>query len=218
MSELREKMWTKYVTEIGAYMQQGCKEVFKAGLMTIGGRDAPSARDRLGWPPDLLQAYSEQENIGWIQVLYGRLSTKWERCFSELVDENQIIQHRRTRQLIQQSWTYGLDVWTLRNELVHGSEGQVSKLDQLRVAELIKVLYRELRPRIDSYQQKQLFPYTEPEMLHHPYHSQIAWTEQLRFLYPEMYIEIASTAMGRHQAMRGLDMAQAKGGRQFEYD
>ena len=39
----------------------------------------PSPETREGWPPELREAYSTQELIGWDQVLLGRIAKDWEQ-------------------------------------------------------------------------------------------------------------------------------------------
>ncbi len=89
-----------------------------------------------------------------------------------------------------------MDMWLARNELVHGPDGQTSSMELKRTTELIKAVYRELLPTV-TYRRDEVFRLGEHDMLRQTYQSQIAWLEQLKFLYKERYIEIEVATVGK---------------------
>lgn len=70
--------------------------------------------------------------------------------------------------------------------MVHGNMGGPSLRDQTRAEATIRVLFRDLRPRV-TYRLKDVFDRTAAEMLGTPYQNQVAWIERIKLLYPQDY-------------------------------
>ena len=109
------------------------------------GVDPPTSDTIAEWPEELREAYSAQENIGWIQVFYGRLSSRWESIATSAVSET--IPGNRfswTSKLIRWCWGFGIDLWLARNTLVHASNGAVSLQEKHILWAKISALYEHM--------------------------------------------------------------------------
>jgi len=207
---IRQGEWNTLRTDIRNITDAGCREVFILGLGTVLGLECPTNADRQDWPSELTAAYEAQVDIGWDQVLYGRVSTNWENLAqSSARDPNICHQYRWTRKVIRKCWQFGLNLWKARNAIVHGTEGTVSKVEQDRTREIIRAMYRELEPRI-QHGREEVFPLTEDDMLRQTYQTQIAWLSQLRYLYADTYGDIAEEAVGKLHSDLELELQRLR--------
>lgn len=71
----------------------------------------------------------------------------------------------------------------------------VSRLEISKTKAIVTALYRELR-HIAQNRWTILNPMSKMEMLEQPHQTQVAWLEQMKYLYEDAYIEIARTAVG----------------------
>lgn len=70
-----------------------------------------------------LEAYQVQEAIGWQQVLLGQITAKWEQLANNNGSEDAgKKRYMWTGRVTRLAWKYGLDVWQMRNKIVHGSD------------------------------------------------------------------------------------------------
>jgi len=200
MRQINKIRWKQYLKDIGDEKDNGRKHVFQVGLKTLMGGESPPLREKREWPRDLQLAFQAQEEIGWDQVLSGRIAKQWERQeVHKTKDISRVSSNRWTRKIIRLSWDYGLEIWKTRNEMVHGNDGNISKMEQSQTTMLVKTMYRELRPMI-QHRREEVFSVDEKTRLEQNWASQIAWLEQLRFLYPEKYQEIAKSTIGKFNA------------------
>lgn len=93
------------------------------------------------------------------------------------------------------SWQFGLDCWKVRNQMVHGSKGGVSRLELERIQDIIKLMYRKVIPAVSTSQLKD-FSQNEDEVLRLPYQSQVAWLGQLKYILPDEYNEVLRNEHG----------------------
>ena len=59
-------------------MVKSFQQVFRAVHLTALGEPHPPDETTREWPQDLQEVYKVQMNIGWDQILYGRLVKPWE--------------------------------------------------------------------------------------------------------------------------------------------
>ena len=195
--EIRDHRWKLFCAAVECHTPGGCRQVFLAGLGTLTGFDPPTQETIHDWPKALQVAYTEQDDIGWDQILKGRLSKSWEVVAQRKVEGSRHSgSYTWIRRMIRLGWRYGMDMWLARNELVHGPDGQTSSMELKRTIELIKAVYRELLSTV-TYRRHEVFRLGEDDMLRQTYQSQIAWLEQLKFLYKERYIEIEAATVGK---------------------
>ena len=194
LRRIREQRKNKLLTQICDGIDPACAAVFTAGLNTVFGSSAPAERTKQDWPSRLQESYDTQEGIGWINVLYGRMAGQWE----QMAEYNGAVVHGSdkfvwTGKVIRLSWDFGLDLWKIRNQMVHGNGTGPSLGEQNRVSAIITAMYRDLLPRV-TYRTNEIFSKTEVEMQNLPYQSQVAWIERLKFLFPIDFMEIEQSS------------------------
>ena len=79
-------------------------------------------------PSDLQQAFEIQHRIGWHQVVYAA-------------------QYKWSRKIIHMFWAYRLELWKIRDTLVHGNPGDFSKLEKHKIEHIIHQTYQHLFPQ-----------------------------------------------------------------------
>ena len=190
MKDIRAREWSKYVADMGKSTNPEFTAVLLAGLATIVGAESPNESTRSNWSSGVRAAFESQETIGWEQVLYGRVSKLWDGDVL-LHSNNGELSHRKWAPgAINRSWTFGLDMWTVRNQLVHGTTSGVSQIEQHRVKRLICIMQRELVPKIDPGMRESVRRPTT-ELLSLQYQCQLAWLGKLKFLFPVWYKTLA---------------------------
>ena len=217
LSQIREKQWQQYTSEINKITPDGCKQVFLVGLNTVNGQATPTRETIHDWPSELQDAFSSQENIGWEQVLVGRVAKCWGQVVKDMsYNPTDATQSQWIRQVIRRSWRYGLDVWKARNELVHGNDGGPSKLEVKNTLEIVRAMYSYLYSIPDSHK-SEILPLDEAEMLQQPYQVQIAWLGRIKHVYPEDYSDIVTATLGkvRTEAATELSCLRATGLKTF---
>ena len=190
MSTLRTAHWKPFCSQICSNTASGFKEIFLSGLNTILGGQHPNTDTQAQWPSQFRQAYAVQTQIGWEQVLYGRLAQEWDALAQYRGTRGiDTVTGMWTRRAIKMSLKLGTELWTIRNQLVHGSTGEPSKLEKNRVHELIQLVRQELLPELDSNLQQIFFKPLE-ELLLLPHQSQLAWLGKVKFCSPRKYKEL----------------------------
>ena len=139
--------WNRLTSEILSQTDPSFAAIFRHGLDTVRGKTIADERTMAEWPSLVRAVYDIQAQIGWDQVFYGRLATQWEEQshFKGRLTPN-MEATPWTSQAIRRCWKFGLELWSARNQLVHGNQGGPSMRDQTRVEATIRVLFRDLRP------------------------------------------------------------------------
>jgi hypothetical protein len=89
-----------------------------------------------GYPDEFVELIYSQNAIGWRQLFNGKWSKHWARIQGTHVGESQdhetsIIGDKWNVAIIQTIWIQWRDLWTTRNETVHGHDVQTRKLAEL---------------------------------------------------------------------------------------
>ena len=101
-------------------------------------------------------------------------------------------------------WDYGLDIWAIRNTLVHGNTGEISQLEKVKLDKMITALYQQVLPHDYSWKHD-MFMLSEPARAATSYHSKRAWIESIRILIPKKFKELERTVIGDLQSDVNLD-------------
>ena len=164
----------------------------------------PTEREKQQWPVALQTAFNDQTTIGWEQILYGRIATSWKRAdTSKDADRGDETSDPWVRKMIRVNWKFGIDLWSFRNELIHGTEGPALRAAGAQTTELVRDIYLHLRPRVQRGKDL-LFPTGEGHVEHQSSQSQLAWLEQIRFLYPAEYKETEDITIERMRIERDV--------------
>ncbi len=135
--------------------------------------------------------------------MFGRMTSTI--CIWDSLAQYETLQGKDMRsgiwlgKVIRLSWKYGLELWTVRNQLVHGSVTGVSLMEHKRVVTLITALYREL-PLMVPQSTTIVFGLTKEEMMALSYHSQLAWLGHVKYVYPRQFTDIESSIAGSQQS------------------
>ncbi len=203
VTQLRAQRVTKLRMDLIKDTAQGFQQIFCIGLQTVldNSEEIPDAFTE--WPSDLQKAYSIQSQIGWENVFYGRMAKQWERLLqyksnSEQAETNSLW----TSKSIQLLWDFGIDLWIIRNTLVHGENSTGPSREEVeRVETLIKAINTDPsfpRARLT----RELFPETIEQTSHLSFENKRAWLEQVKYRYPNDYQEFTGRVVGRLNTVR----------------
>ena len=137
----------------------------------------------------LREAMDEQLQIGWSHFLQGRISSKWKE-----VGPNEAYKkggEEWSTTVVGYCITIGLRLWTERNRLIHGNDGETSKLEIAKTNEYVKLIYSELYPNIHP-SHRWLFSTSLDNRIQESYAAKVAWLDSVRRLYPEQSKEYRS--------------------------
>ena len=108
--------------------------------------------------PELTQmirrAYDQQNKIGWQHFQLGRLAKEWRRCIRICyVSDTPKVDGRAEgciRRMIESLWRMMLNVWKIRNDIVHWINAYHSSRDIREMTEIIDKLYDKYQQRADE--------------------------------------------------------------------
>ncbi len=207
---VRTSYWKRLCTRITEHTVPEFRAIFQTGLDVIAGGELPTEQAKDEWPHDMQVTFQVQTEIGWDQVMFGRIATAWDvlaqygTCIGK--------EHRVgvwAGKAIRLCWEHGLELWRTRNQLVHGSDTEVSAMEKVRVSALIKALYSEL-PIIVPQSQQLLFSMPEDEILNMEYTGQVAWLGHAKYVYPQQFKDIESRTAGIYQSRIEVDVLQMR--------
>ena len=195
-SQLRKSRWNELMKKFREITNDGIQQVFSEGVKSAFTEERIPNSTIVTWPSDLQQAYRSQCLIGWSHVFYGRLSTKWE-IIANTAHEG--MHFMWTGKIVRLFWEYGLDIWAIRNTLVHGTTGEFSQLERDKIDKMITALYQQVLPHAHSWTHD-MFNLSERARASTSYHSKCAWIHSFRLLIPEKIKELERTVIGDLQS------------------
>ena len=170
--------------------------VFQAGLHTVVGEDNPTNDTKAEWPTALSAAYAVQTEIGWEQILFGRIAQQWDGLAQYcLKGGSEASSGVWTRRAVKLSWQFGLDCWKVCSQMAHGIEGGVLRLEKEQIMEIIKLMYCQVMSVVPR-RHKEVLSQTEEEVTSLPYQSQVAWPGHLKYLLPDQYNKVLRNKQG----------------------
>ena len=206
IAELREIAWKKLLADLSHGTDASFHAVLQEGMHTIMGGTYPTNETKADWPKELREAYDGQTEIGWDQILYGRIGKQWDGLAQYYPTAHSVAREGVWAQrAIKLNWQFGLDCWRVRNQLVHGTIDGVSTLERERVVEIIKLLFDKMMPVLPQ-RYSEYLNQTEEEVLRLPYQSQVAWIGQVQFLLPAQYKELLQKEQGSSRETTEIDM------------
>ena len=135
--------WAKCLSQIKKLSPPETAAVVGAGLQTVMGHNHPTEQTITEWPRHLQEKYQRQDQIGWTHMFQGRLAKCWNQYPSENGDTSLTETTGWTNKVIVLLWNFGLDLWKLRNQLIHG-EGQISDTAKARVGKMVQAVYENI--------------------------------------------------------------------------
>ena len=97
-----------------------------------------------------------------------------------------------------------LILWKKRNTLVHGTDGETSKLELERVQRMIEKVYLEIGPS-GTQEHEWLFNSSLADRVTENYSQKIAWLDGVRQIYPEKFKAVREHARSARQEMWELE-------------
>ena len=129
----------------------------------------------------LIECSDDQNEIGWIHMFFGRLTTKWGRINRELTKKEgkkSIDETTWTTKIAKELMKLTEKIWDTRNLETHGNSKEISLAERDATANIIRIYYQVIKPRI-SPQDEWLFHQSEKRKLSEPYVNQVAWIEMI---------------------------------------
>ena len=192
MGTIRKIAWEKLTMEVTSNTAIDFKAIFLSGMHSILVGDVPATDVQQDWPAPLQLAFNAQTEIGWNQLLLGRIAQQWDALAQYNVGfDRELRPGIWTKRAVNLFWNFGLELWTIRNKTVHGTLGGISVLEQERISRLVSLIYSDLIPLIERRGQV-VIDRTEESIHDSSYQSQVAWLSRLQYLYPSEYKDIAA--------------------------
>lgn len=164
--------------------------IFLLGMQLSVGAELSLENTMQGWPDEYRQAFLIQTDIGWNQVLLGRLAEHWDQLASYTPSPGSETRPRAwVNNVVRHLLKFGLEMWSIRNQLVHGTVGGISLLKRDKVRRLISLMFQELKPNITN-RAHEVFDRSEEAVHKSSFQCQMAWLGRLKFLYPDQYKDI----------------------------
>ena len=189
MKEYRKSELVLLKRQLEKITELSTVEAITAGMVGLG-TIAPSVyTEEFATSSGITNALQEQALVGWEHFLRGRIASSW--LVVGPTQEYNGSPSQWAKKVVRLVIDYGIKLWQVRNKLVHGVEGGVSRQERRKVADTIIRLYEELLPGIQSAHQ---WMFDEPIecKLQESYHVQVAWVESVRQLFPRQYRELSN--------------------------
>jgi len=90
------------------------------------------------YPPIFTDLFLQQQQLGWKQLMYGRISHSWATYIE--TRPNNINGSTFYAKIIQYIWTYALCIWQTRNQHLHNSNEQY---DQTRLEATVRQIFHD---------------------------------------------------------------------------
>ena len=191
--DVRKGLWNRLIRELSKSTDTGFFHVFYGGMVTVLGEDPPTDPTKRDWPKSLQEAYEVQDTIGWDQVLAGRIYRKWD-TLSEFkgINPGGLVRTGWIGRAVRLCWAFGLELWSIRNGMIHGTGGNSLSGELPRLRELALALYIQ-RFEIEGWQTLRSLALSENEIAQMPLATLKAWIEQVRYLSPDTFTTVVAT-------------------------
>ena len=211
VTQLRDQRVKKLIMDLIKDTAQGFQQIFCIGLQTVLDNKDQIPDAFVEWPGELQKVYSIQAQIGWENVFYGRIAKQWEqfsqyKSNSDHADTNSLW----TSKSIQLFWDFGIDLWIIRNNLVHGGNGTGPSQEEVeRIDTLVQAVSTDLQlPNCRL--MRELFSAGKNDTRQLSLDNKRAWLEQVKYRYPVEYKEIAERAVGRLNTVNEEEMQKLR--------
>jgi hypothetical protein len=126
----------------------------------INGEDIPQMKELADNPSkELIEAYKEQNHIGWDQFVKGQLTIKWGEVYnlerSKKHSEKRFLNAEKWgKDIIVVSWKFFIDIWRKRNDNEHKGLDNSSEIKKKKLIGKIKWLCKKNTERSSLYKEK----------------------------------------------------------------
>ncbi len=129
----------------------------------------------------------EQIRIGWDNFLQDRVTIRW-RLIGPAENYTQPASEW-SKGFVKAVVQYGMNLWVLRNQLVHGNPGDISLAEQTKAKIRVENLYLGIAPWVPEDRQW-LFHTPLERKLDKPCALHMAWIDSIKQVFPAKYKEI----------------------------
>ena len=210
MAEFRRRQFLEFDKALHRSVPPQTVSAIQSGMRSIGTPGITTLyTDKFTTDSTLRQAMLDQESIGWDHFLKGRLSNKWK-------DQ----QYLPTFTKNPDSWskTIIIDIlqmtcrlWQQRNCLIHGNDGEVSKLAVQQTRDIVELVYSDLLPHVDP-QHNWMFTTSIEDKIFEHYSLHVAWLDGIRRLYPEKYHAVVQSLRQQNLIDKELEYTKSSRG------
>jgi hypothetical protein len=100
--------------------------------------------------PHFKQTILDQEQIGWDQLLKGRISIKWGELYNHDIETDKLKLTMKDaecwgKRILAIIWKFIIDMWKIRNDKEHNLDGQSSEIKKTKEIEQIMWLIRNIK-------------------------------------------------------------------------
>ena len=201
--EVREIELQKLCSQITKGIEKEVGNALQIGIMNISDPTVVAQYTKeFVVDTQVASAVEEQTEIGWDNFMFGRIATQWKKVAQRPgTDWDPDRWAVNTVTAVLQAL---LILWKKRNTLVHGTEGETSKLELERVQRMIEKVYLEIGPR-GKKEHEWLFNRSLAERETENYTQKIAWLDGVRQIYPEKFKAVRENARSARQETRELE-------------
>ena len=194
MLDARNQAVNRLQEKIQKISQPDVAKAIAVGVRSIGNSHSAGLYQReFVVSADIAQAMEDQDQIGWDHFMMSRMARKW-----SAIGPNESYSDRRKiweTKIAHYALDTGLVLWRRRNQLIHGTQEGVSKLEEAKTLETIQAIYEAIFPNSHP-SHRWLFAVPVEAKLADNRTTQIAWIDSIRRLYPQQYKDI-KTRIGK---------------------
>ena len=135
----------------------------------------------------LVDAYEEQNLIGWDHFLVGRLSLKWGQFYKTRITNDGKTEGRViafTRKVVQSIWKYTLHVWKRHNDANHGGDKKYSTRDIKTLQDCVVKIYEIAKGQVST-EDAWLFREEAKIKITKPASHLVGWLERVLLCFEE---------------------------------
>ena len=181
MQKEKIKEFKKFVEKIQPNTEGAVLAAIVAGVGNMGDNTSVKYRSEFVTDRRIEQAMIDQESIGWVHFVRGRIANKFRSLGS--TDSTGTSASTWASNIAAAGIEYGMKLWGYQNSLIHGNDGGISQYEEYKAEVIICSLYEELAPTVSS-QHTWLFHMPVQEKLGEPFSVKVAWLDSERKLYP----------------------------------
>ncbi len=188
----RHREHSKFIQRIRSITNKQVSDAIEVATRQLGGSSLQIYSTEFVTSTHISHAITAQSDIGWEHFLLGRLAREWREIGPR--EDQQMEPLEWASKIASYTIDYSLALWRNRNQQIHGTDGGISRAEENRTVEMIRLIFEQIGPNI-RLSHKWLFQKRLEDKLTEPYHVQIAWIDSVRRLYPEQFQTLRDTVM-----------------------
>ena len=184
MKDSRRREFWALKTRLRKLLPEAVCLALLVGLGSISGEAVNQYGAEFVTDTQIETAFKDQEDIGWDNLAKGRVARTWALLVTTNSADTTGTQELATA--VKPMIDYGLNLWSHRNNLVHGNDSGISKLESRKMQQMISKVYEEIMPSAGN-DHRWLFSCAIDDRLQEPYALQVAWIDSVRRIFPDKF-------------------------------